>query len=90
MKFRFRNYVRQGWTVVEVPRQNLYDYNQHTQEEFGNRKHYQEICEWCAKNFSAGTWVATIHAFSGTDKPGTKRFAFKHPKHATLFTIKWL
>lgn len=90
MKHRFRNYVRHGWTVVEVPRQNLYDYNQHTQEDFGNRKHYQEICKWCAKNFGDGSWVATIHAFSGTDKPGLKRFAFKSPKHAMLFTIKWL
>lgn len=90
MKFRFRNYVRQGWTVVEVPRQNLYEYDQYSQEDFGNRKHYQDICRWCAENFKDGSWVATIHAFSGTDRPGVKRFAFKHPKHATLFTIKWL
>ena len=82
--------MRQGWTVVKVPRKNLHGLGTATTEKIGNQKHYREICDWCGKNFGDGTWVATIHAFNGEDKPGTKRFAFKHPKHATLFTIKWL
>lgn len=88
MKHRFRHYARNGWTVVEVPRANLYDVDK--SEKFGNEKHYQDISNWCAKTLPQGTWVGTKHAFSGTDKPGTKRFAFKHPKYATLFTLKWL
>lgn len=95
MKHRFRNYMRLGWEVVEVPRRNLYGYTpysgySYTEEKLGNQKHYRELCEWCGKNFKQGTWTATIHAFSGTDKPGIKRFAFKTPSHATLFRMKWL
>lgn len=90
MKHRFRNYVRQGWTVVEVPRQNLYDWDsQHTEAVFGNQKHYRDICAWCAKSFGDGAWVATMHPPNTLRETGVKRFAFKHPKHAMLFTIKW-
>lgn len=93
MKFRFRNYMRKGWEVVEVPRANLYGWdpsNMNTEEKIGNQNHYREMCKWCSERFQQGTWVATIHAFSGTDRPGVKRFAFKTAKHATLFRMQWL
>ena len=87
--------MRMGWEVVEVPRKNLHGWDpshiRHSSEEkIGNQKHYQELCKWCGENFKPGTWAATIHAFSGADKPGIKRFAFKTPSHATLFRMKWL
>ena len=92
MKFRFRNYVRQGWEVVEVPRTNLYNWNiDNTEAKIGNRKHYQDICNWCAKNFKDGNWVSTIHNSDAAGKNvGIKRFAFRNAKHATLFRMQWL
>lgn len=95
MKHRFRNYMKKGWTVVEVNRKNLYGWNpssttQSLDEKIGNQRHYLEMCRWCGDTFQEGTWAATMHAFNGNDRPGLKRFAFKNPKHATLFTIKWL
>lgn len=87
MKFRFRNFTRSGWHVVEVPRTNLYKWDSaYADERVGNQVHYQEICNWCAKNVPSGKWVSSYHT---PEKPGTKRFAFADEKYVTLFRLKW-
>jgi len=88
MKRRFRYYIRQGWSIVEVPRTNLYDFE--VSVDFGNMKHYKEIRTWCNERFAPNTWEGTMHGDSGTSKPGIKRFAFKNSEDATFFTLQWL
>lgn len=87
MKFRYRNYIRNGWHEVEIPRQNLYDWdNDFSNAKFGNVKHYQDICAWCGKHIPPGKWVSSLHT---PGKPGVKRFAFADEKYITLFRLMW-
>lgn len=87
MKRRFRYYARSGWEVVEVSRANLYKVFQ--EEDWGDEHHYKEIRTWCNDTFPKDSWEGTFQPY-GSDTKGTKRFVFKHPKHATLFKLKWL
>lgn len=77
--------MRQGWTIVAIPKVDNIDYRIDS-----NAKHFQEMNEWCNKYIPYSAWKSTIHAPSGNLAPGLKRFAFKEPKYATLFALKWL
>jgi hypothetical protein len=74
--------AREGWTMIKVPRANLYKWNSPTGY-FGNHIHYKEIREWCEKYFLDNEW------FSAINDQGEKLFAFKEPKYATLFRLQW-
>lgn len=87
MKRRFRQCVRGGWEVVEITRANLYKLFQ--EEDWGDERHYKEIRAWCDNTFPKDVWEGTFQPFNINSR-GTKRFAFKHPKHATLFKLKWI
>lgn len=89
MKKRFRYFVRKGWKVVEVPRKNLYDY-ENDPVNFGNTKHYLEIRKWCDNMFPKDTWEGTLHSDNTMSHPGVKRFAFREHKYASMFILKWL
>ena len=84
MKKRFRHYARGGWTVVEVARANLYEWDGNG-EGFGNERHYKEMRTWCNDRLPKDAWKATIYPTNGV-----KKFAFQQPKHATMFRLKWL
>ena len=87
MKTRFRKYERSGWAVVEIPRSNLHDWDDHTAI-FGNDHHYHKLQLWCKERCPEGSWVS--HKY-GSNHPnsGIKRFAFKEPKFATMFRLQW-
>ena len=91
MKRRFRHFLRNGWHIAEIPRTNLYKWDQLPYYEFDrNRLHYLEICQWCEQTFKPGTWESSCHSNNGTSKPGVKRFAFQQEKDKTMFILKWL
>ena len=74
MKARIRTLVRsQGWTLVET---------RHV--EF---RTYREMRAWCKNTFPKDTWEgkSTSDIFS----TGPKKFVFKRPSDATMFTLKW-
>ena len=74
MKARIRTLVRsQGWTLVETKR-----------VEFST---YREMRTWCNNTFAKDTWEgkSTSDIFSA----GPKKFVFKRPSDATMFTLKW-
>ncbi len=79
-----RSALRQGWTKVEVPRTNLFEYNIDG-EYFGNYRHFKIIVDWCLNTYENDTWRARIWPQSGV-----KKFAFKNQKDATMFILKWL
>ena len=87
MKRRFRNFLRSGWYEAEIPRANLYRWED--DPEWGNRRHYKEIREWCEQTFAPGPWESTLHGDTGTTRPGVKRFAFQHESDRTMFVLKW-
>lgn len=87
MKRNINSFVRQGWHLAEIPRKNLYDF--FNSDDWGNRKHYEEICSWCKQTFLPGSWRSSLAAPSGTSKPGVKRFVFKNEKDKTLFLLRW-
>lgn len=70
------------WITVQVPRTNLYKWRTHTLS-FGNHVHYEEIYKWCQTYFANCDWT------SGVNDQGIKHFAFKDPKCATLFRLRW-
>jgi hypothetical protein len=83
-KMRFRQLVRkEKWAVVTIDRANLYKLNQND-DDFGNLKHYSDMVEWCNNKIKNNEWACQLH-----NSNGAKRFAFKHAKHATMFTLKW-
>lgn len=83
MKRRFRYYARQGWEVVEVNRANLYQWDGDG-DDFGNDRHYKEMHSWCNNLLPQDAWTGTI-----IHNSGIKKFAFKNPKYATMFRLKW-
>jgi len=84
MKKRFRYYARNGWEVVEVDRANLYRWED-TGNSFGNDHHYNDMRTWCNQRLPKNVWEGTLGGSSGV-----KKFAFKNPKHATMFRMQWL
>lgn len=81
----------QGWTIVEVLRQNLYNYQYNHgwnfvyEIEWGDEAHFNEICLWCEKTFPNNEWSGIQ-----LEDQKIKKFAFKQEKWATLFKIKWV
>ena len=45
---------------------------------------YQSARAWCASMFESNTWVARLSGGTVDSK-----FAFKHERDATLFSMKW-
>jgi hypothetical protein len=84
----FRYYIRQGWTVIDVPRTNLYKSQDIYSDEFGNELHYRELSEWCRKRLCKDDWISRIT--SNPNKSGVKQFAFKRGEYATWFTLQCL
>lgn len=87
MKRKIRTLIRQGWHLSEVPRTNLYKV--FTNDDWGDARHFKEICEWCNKTFSKESWYGSTVGRSGTPKPGIKRFIFKNERDRTLFVLRW-
>jgi hypothetical protein len=83
MKKRFRYYARNGWDVVEVDRANLYKVYEDVF--FGDDLHYRDMRTWCNDRLPKNSWEATRQP-----NKGTKKFAFKNSKYATMFRLQWL
>jgi hypothetical protein len=84
MKRRFRYYFRQGWHSVKVERANLWNV-QGTESDFGDQAHFDAMNAWCEKSFPKDAWVSRFF-----NPMGGKEFAFKEPKYASWFRLKWL
>lgn len=84
MKKRFRFYARNGWEVVEVDRANLWQWDS-DDKGFGNERHYKDMRSWCNQRLPKDSWEGTLGGANGV-----KKFAFRHPKHATMFRLQWL
>lgn len=87
MKRKIRTLIKQGWHLAEVPRTNLYKI--FDSNEWGDDRHFREICEWCNQTFESDAWYGSPVAHSGTPKPGIKRFVFKYERDRTMFLLKW-
>ena len=81
---------KHGWTAIDLPKTTndsgkewwVYDYDS------ANNQHYSEVMLWCNNVVGKENFVCTLQ--DGTGRHGIKRFVFKHAKHATLFTLKWV
>lgn len=78
----------QHWPVVNVPRANLYGL--HSNLDFGNQTHFNEMKDWCYNTCPRNEWFAIMHSNSQHTQPGHKLFYFKDHKYATMFKLRWL
>jgi hypothetical protein len=95
MKKRFRKLVREGWHVVKLNRQNLWNYKQDSSiyDDWGDEHHYRHIRSWCNNAFPKSEWEGRLlQNNQWSDSNGsviTKEFAFKNEKDKTMFILKW-
>jgi len=87
MKRRFRTFVRSGWYLAEVPRTNLWRWQEAAQSnndiEWGSEAHYRHIRSWCHGTFGKNTWEGRMLP------TGCKEFVFQKEKDRTLFLLKF-
>lgn len=89
MKRRFRQLQRQGWHIIVVPRQNLWQLNSTPNNPWGNEEHYKMLRTWCHENITKGEWEGTLCADGSGLNPGSKRFCFKDAEAKLLFALRW-
>ena len=86
MKKRFRHLIRSGWHLAEVPRSNLWQWQEAQLDknlEWGSNAHYRCIRTWCNNTFVKDTWEGRVL------RTETKEFIFQNEKDKTLFLLKW-
>lgn len=85
-----RKQIKEGWILVEIARQNLYNW---PNENWGDQVHFRKVFDWCCSTFPAGEWTASSAAkhlqSPYFDDVVCNRFVFKHHSHAILFRLKW-
>lgn len=96
----FRKLIREeGWTLVSIPRNAAEpQYARSTPLVISastnwtiSKENFLEMAEWCKTvGIKDDEFVCRLMKEHGTHAPGTKEFLFKHMKHASMFTLKWL
>lgn len=91
MRRKIRRLVHSGWTLVTIKcTYRPYDYwTSGAEIEDDNIKDYESMLRWCMVTLKQGEYDMSLHSYSGTNEPGTKRFVFKHERDALLFRLRW-
>lgn len=95
MKKRFRKMVREGWTVIQLDRANLWNWSKDKDIDlaWGDGAHYRQIRTWCNSTFAKDEWEGRMLQNTWwkdtSNTVVTKEFAFKNEQDATVFVLKW-
>lgn len=97
-KRTIRTLIRQGWTEIQVPRKNLYNYDpnlgiMHHHKDFGDHVYMQDIIDWCQQRFDSRHYSyamppKTLWCRQYDHRP--KRFVFKNSQDAVMFAMRWV